>query len=102
MSPSASLTALPTPLGAFDTPDALKAILDSMGDGFTVQAPDGRLVFANQLAADLLGCRTVDDLLHTPVSQVLARFDLYTEDGLPFPLERLPGRRVVNGETPPW
>ena len=33
----------------------------------------------------------------TPISEVLARFEMFDEDGAPFPLERLPGRLALRG-----
>jgi hypothetical protein len=33
----------------------------------------------------------------TPVSEVLARFEMFDEDGAPFPLDRFPGRLALRG-----
>lgn len=78
--------------------DQLEAILRGVADAITAQAPDGRLLFANQAALDVLGFATREDLLSAPLSQILDRYDLYDEEGSPFPLENLPGRRALAGE----
>ncbi len=58
------------------------------------------LVFANQAAAEFSGFLTVEEFLSAPPAERLARYELFAEDGSPFPLEDLPGRRAVLGEYP--
>jgi PAS domain S-box-containing protein len=84
-----------------DVRDNLAVILDHVGDGVTVQDATGRLVYANTAAAQALGFATPADLLNTPLPEVLGRFAVFDEAGLPFPLEHLPGRRALRGETEP-
>ncbi|MGH2676216.1 MAG: PAS domain-containing protein, partial [Actinomycetota bacterium] len=78
--------------------DQLQAILGGIEDGITVQAPDGSLSFANQGAARALGFETPEELLAMPVPELMTRFQVLDEEGGPFPLERLPGRRALQGE----
>ena len=80
--------------------DELDFILGGVADGVTAQAPDGSLVYANRAAVETLGFTTVDELLTTPVAQVMERFDMYDERGKPFPPERLPGRIALSGREP--
>jgi PAS domain S-box-containing protein len=75
----------------------LEAILENLGEAVTVQDRSGRLVFANQAAATLLGAESVDDLLATPPLELAERFISYNEDGSPLRLEQLPGRQVLQG-----
>ncbi|MFL5840775.1 MAG: SpoIIE family protein phosphatase [Thermoleophilaceae bacterium] len=75
----------------------LEAILENLGEAVTVQDRTGRLVFANQAAADLLGAETVAELLATPPRELAERFTSYNEDGSPLRLEQLPGRNVLKG-----
>jgi PAS domain S-box-containing protein len=75
----------------------LEAILRQVADGITVQDVEGRLVYANDAAARLVGFATVAEFMATPISEVFARFELFDEDGAPFPLERLPGRLALRG-----
>ena len=75
--------------------ERLRVILARVADGITVQDEHGRLVYANDAAARLTGFDSSDELLATPVEDVLRRFEILSDDGKPFPLERLPGRRVL-------
>jgi serine phosphatase RsbU (regulator of sigma subunit)/PAS domain-containing protein len=80
--------------------DELEAMLGGIADAVTGQGPDGRLIYANQAALDTLGFETVEELVVTPPQDLLARFDLFTEGGEPFPPEQLPGRlAIASGQT---
>ena len=71
----------------------LAAIVQSSSDGITVQEAGGRLVFANDAAAQLTGFDTAEELLATPAEQILSRFELLDHDGAtPLGWEALPGR----------
>jgi PAS domain S-box-containing protein len=78
--------------------DQLQALLEGVDNGITVQAPDGSLVFANQGAALAIGFDSPEELVAAPVAEVMARFEVFDEEGRPFPLDRLPGRRALTGE----
>jgi PAS domain S-box-containing protein len=78
--------------------DNLAVFLDHVGDGVTVQDPSGRLIYANAAAAQALGFASAAELLAAPVTEILGRFTLYDEDGQPFAVENLPGRRALQGE----
>ena len=82
---------------ADDERDLLEAILRHVGDGITVQGSDGGLVYANDAAARLIGFESAAELLATPVTDVLARFEIFDEDANPLPPASLPGRRVLEG-----
>jgi PAS domain S-box-containing protein len=75
----------------------LQAILENLGEAVTVQDRDGRLVFANRTAAELLGADSVEALLATPPSELVGRFTAVNEDGTPLDVARLPGRVVLEG-----
>ena len=79
-------------------PDNLAVFLDHVGDGVTVQDPSGRLVYANAAAARNLGFASATEFLAAPIGEVVGRFALFDEDGQPFPVENLPGRRALQGE----
>jgi PAS domain S-box-containing protein len=76
---------------------ALAATLDAVGDGITVQAPDGSLLFANDEAAAMLGYPSPADLLAAGPAAVRERFTVYDEDGAPVPVADLPGRLALGG-----
>ena len=75
----------------------LEAILSQVADGITVQDVKGTLVYANDAAARLVGFASAAEFMATPITDVLARFEMFDEQGLPFPLERLPGRLALRG-----
>jgi GAF domain-containing protein len=78
----------------------LEAVLGNLAEAVTVQGPDHRLVYVNQAAARLLECRSPQDVLDTPMEQILNRFVALDEDGLPFDYALLPGRDALAGRTP--
>jgi PAS domain S-box-containing protein len=78
--------------------DNLAVFLDHVGDGVTVQDPTGRLVYANAAAAQALGFASAAEFLAASITQVMGRFALFDEDGQPFPVQNLPGRRALQGE----
>ncbi len=79
-----------------------KHVLDVMfkhaSDAVTVQDINGRLVYANERAALLVGFDSAEEMLTTPVTEMFERFDMIDREGNPFPLDALPGRRVIAGE----
>jgi PAS domain S-box-containing protein len=80
--------------------DQLQAILDGVADAVTAQTPDGRVVYANDAAARQLGQGSSEDLLRAGAERFMSSYDLFDEDGHPFPVEELPGRRALRGENP--
>ena len=75
----------------------LSAILDGVSDGITVQGPDGELIYANALAANMCGYASVNELLAAPLTETQQRVQIFDVHAEPFPLEELPGRRVLRG-----
>jgi PAS domain S-box-containing protein len=76
----------------------LEAILRGVADAVTAQAPDGRLVFANEAAAASMGFESPEALMNAPLTAIMGRYAILDEEGEPFPLEALPGRRALAGE----
>jgi PAS domain S-box-containing protein len=76
----------------------VEAILRGVADAVTAQAPDGRLLFANDAAVATLGFDSAEALLQAPTASIMDRFELLDERGDPYPLEALPGRRALAGE----
>jgi PAS domain S-box-containing protein len=79
--------------------DQLEAILGGVADGVTAQAPDGSLLFANDAAVEVLGFDSREELLDAPISEIMQRFEVFDEAGRLFPLDQLPGRRALAGES---
>jgi PAS domain S-box-containing protein len=84
-----------------DLPDArqtLELVTIGVADGITIQDAQGRLVYANLAAARLSGYGSVDAFLAADPKERLAHWEILTDGGDPFPIDELPGRRVLSGE----
>lgn len=79
----------------------LDVILANVDAAVTVRDRDGRMVYANQAAAELLRAPGVDALMQAHPGEVIDRFDVYTEEGDPVNLADLPGTRILSGERDP-
>src|SRR5215217_374020 len=78
--------------------DQLDAILLGVADGITAQDSAGRIIYANEAAARMIGYPSARDLAEVPIQKVMEAFKLLEEEGRPFSIERLPGRRALAGE----
>jgi PAS domain S-box-containing protein len=76
----------------------LEAVLANLAAAVTVQAPDGTLVYVNQAAAEVMGCSSPEEVLSTPLAELVDAFVILDEDGRPFDLRELPGRHALAGE----
>jgi PAS domain S-box-containing protein len=61
--------------------------------------PDGKAVYANAAAARMVGVPDAADILVMDLPQIHARFDILDADLNPFPAERSPTLRALQGET---
>ena len=59
--------------------------------------PGRHLVYANLAAARLSGYGSVDEFMAADPRERLAHWEMLKEDGEPFPIDELPGRRVLGG-----
>jgi hypothetical protein len=66
--------------------------------GVTVQEPSGRLIYANDQAAALMGLSSGRQMVETPPTELLADLEMVDEAGNPLSVKELPGRRVIRGE----
>ena len=84
------------------TRERFARILEVLGEAVTVQAADGRMVYANTAAARLVGCATPEELLATSGTELTERFEITDADGQPVSYEDLPGVRLLAGlDAPP-
>ena len=67
-----------------------------VGEAITVQRPDGSIAYANDAAPRALGFSSPEELLATSPLAIVDRFEILNE-GEPFPLDRFPGRIVLQG-----
>ena len=81
--------------------DILEIITSSSPDGITIQDATGRLIYANDAAARMSGFASGQDMQRASSEEIMERFELLDEHGLPLPVGELPGRRALGGERDP-
>ena len=79
----------------------LDGILGALAEAVTVQSKGGRVEYANQAAATLLGLPGVHAVLTAEPGDLIGRFEIHHPDGSPVLQDELPGARVLRGEHPP-
>jgi PAS domain S-box-containing protein len=79
----------------------LDGILGSLGEAVTVHDERGKTIYANEAAARLLGCASVEEVLSAEPGDLASHFTITHEDGRPVTVEDLPGRRLLKGEDAP-
>lgn len=79
----------------------LHVILGAVDAAVTVRDRHGRMVYANQAAANLLKLPDPAAVLAHAPGGLMARFDVYTEAGEPVDLAGLAGTRLLMGESAP-
>jgi PAS domain S-box-containing protein len=84
-----------------DAERRFRAIVDGMLDGVTVRAADGRLVYANDAAIDLLRGPSRELLRGLAAGETMAMYEVYDEQGRRVQLDELPGVRAWNLDTDP-
>src|SRR4051812_16800823 len=84
-----------------DAERRLDTILSTVDAAIMVRDIDGRLVYANQAAADLLKVPDPEAMKAMSSSELMGRFDVYSEEGDPVALSDLPGTRLLAGELEP-
>ncbi len=77
--------------------EQLEIIFRSVTDGITLQEPSGHLIYANEIAARLVGYPSVQALLNAPPEEITDKFEIMDEEGRPFPVSQLPGRLALQG-----
>lgn len=75
----------------------LDVLFKHAGEAVTVQDSSG-LIFANDRAAEMVGLRSGKEMVARPAADILASYEMLDSSGAPLPWERLPGRRVLDGE----
>jgi serine phosphatase RsbU (regulator of sigma subunit)/PAS domain-containing protein len=80
--------------------DELEAVFQGVASAITVRDPTGKVVYANEAAAHLLGFTSVDALLEAAPENILERFEVFDEDGQVLDVNQLPGRVALTGVRP--
>jgi serine phosphatase RsbU (regulator of sigma subunit)/PAS domain-containing protein len=79
----------------------LVAALDTLGEAVTMNGPDGRTVYANQAAVELLRAGSAGELTSTEVGEISSRFAMFDEHGAPLQFEQFPAFKALRGEDRP-
>jgi PAS domain S-box-containing protein len=80
----------------------LERILAALAEAVTVQDATGRMVYANEAAARLLGAGSPEEVLNAAPEELAGRFAISKEDGSPVEIDELPGFRLLAGlDAPP-
>jgi PAS domain S-box-containing protein len=80
--------------------DKLHAVLDGVDDGILVQDTAGRVLYANEGAAAVLGFPSLDALLRTSVADATQHFEVLDEDRRPLAPTEMPGRTALRTGLP--
>jgi PAS domain S-box-containing protein len=78
----------------------LEAVLVNLAEAITLTDAEGRMLFANQAAADLLGASDPQELMSARPGTIMPRFLVTDEQGRELSLEQMPGRRLFAGDRP--
>jgi PAS domain S-box-containing protein len=78
----------------------LEAVLVNLAEAITMTDEQGRMVFANQAAAELLGAADPAELMDAAPGTIMPRFLVTDEHGRELDLESMPGRRLFSGAPP--
>jgi signal transduction histidine kinase len=76
----------------------LEAVLGRIGEGIAVHTPAGRIVYANEAAARLLGFGAPSDMVGVSAGVHRRRFDLLDVSGRPLDPSLLPAEQARRGE----
>jgi PAS domain S-box-containing protein len=68
----------------------MEIILRGVAESIIAQDSEGRIVYANDMAARTLGFSSADELLEVHSKEIVKPYDIFDEEGEPFPVERLP------------
>ncbi len=79
------------------TRQRFERILDALDVGVTVHDSDGRTLYTNDAAANVLGLLSAHEVLDAAPGEIAARWTMTRDDGTPLMLDDVPGRRAARG-----
>jgi PAS domain S-box-containing protein len=77
----------------------LEIVLEGVADGIVVEDRQRRTVFANTAAAWALGLASASELMEESAVEANGRYQIFDQERQPMLTDRLPGRRVLAGES---
>ncbi len=81
--------------------DQLNAIIHSINDAIIVQDSKGKIIFANEAGMQITSDKIVGTKDKLTYKAYENRYEVFDEDGEPFPFSKFPGRRAIAGEKYP-
>jgi signal transduction histidine kinase len=78
--------------------DELDQVLAALPDGITVLDGGGRMIYANDAAAQASGFASGADMLRASRDEILRRFHFWDDAGQRVPLDELPANRALRGQ----
>ncbi|MBX5480296.1 MAG: PAS domain S-box protein [Myxococcaceae bacterium] len=76
-------------------------VLDGIPDAVVAQDVEGKIVYASEPAARLLGFRSARELTSKDLGRLAGRYELFDEAGQPIAPEQTPARQALRGLTVP-
>ena len=77
--------------------DELEQVLGALPDGITVLDGDGRMIYANDAAARIVGLTSGAESVRMSREDVLRRFQMWDENGRPLEVHELPAAQALGG-----
>ena len=77
----------------------LDAVIQGVDHGISLQTRDGKLLYANETAARMVGVESAQAMIDLPVEKFRERFVLLAPNGAPFDWEQLPSRVLLSGRA---
>jgi PAS domain S-box-containing protein len=76
----------------------LDIILQGVADGIIAYASDNQILYANEVAAQMTGYASIQEMLAAQQPGILNKYEIIDEQGQPFPRSQITHRRVFAGE----
>ncbi len=77
--------------------DELEQVLGALPDGITVLDGEGRMIYANDAAARIVGVASGPEAMRGSRDEVLRRFQMWDEAGRPLQISELPADQALRG-----
>jgi PAS domain S-box-containing protein len=72
----------------------LEKLFHSLNEGITVQDKSGKIVYANEAAARLVGMKTTESLINSTPGNIVKKFKVFDNDNKVFPVNKFPSTLV--------
>jgi PAS domain S-box-containing protein len=76
-------------------------LVHTLAEAVTMNDAEGRLVYVNPAAVELLGAESAEELVHADPREIMDRYAVFDEHGRPLALADLPSERLLAGEPDP-